>query len=193
MTRAALIICCLALGACAARREYVQLDTTMGDIVLELDADRAPISTANFLRYVDEGAYDDTIFHRVVPSFVIQGGGHLQDLRELPGREPIRNEWTNGLKNVRGSIGMARDADPDSATRQWYINVVDNDRLDIARDVSGGAGYAVFGHVVAGLDVVDRIAAAPTHHPDGTEHENVPIEPVILTTARRIPPPQTHD
>jgi peptidyl-prolyl cis-trans isomerase A (cyclophilin A) len=190
MIRAALALtCAIALGACAAKPQYVQLDTTMGDIVLKLDPARAPVSTKNFLRYVDDGAYDGTIFHRVVPGFVVQGGGHLPDLRELPGRQPIENEWTNGLKNVRGSIGMARETEPDSATRQWYINVADNARLDTARDVTGNAGYAVFGHVVRGMDVVDRIEAAPTHQPDDSEHEHVPIEPIVITAARRVPEP----
>lgn len=155
----------------------------MGDIVLELDPEHAPVSTANFLAYAARGDYDGNVFHRVVPGFVIQGGGHTPDLTELPGRDPIVNEWGNGLNNVRGSIGMAREAEPDSATRQWYINLADNERLDIGREVSGGAGYAVFGHVVEGMDVVDAIAAVETYDQEGEGDDvlkNIPIETVLI-------------
>ena len=171
-------------GGGAAGVTRVALETTKGKIVLELDAERAPVSAANFLRYVDEGAYDGTIFHRVVPGFVIQGGGHTADLAELPSHEPIVNEWGNGLTNARGTIGMARETDPDSATRQWYINLADNGRLDIAREVSGGAGYAVFGRVVEGMDVVDAIAAIPTREVS-EDFRNVPVETVTVVRARR--------
>lgn len=186
----------VALGACTTmtdrvrdRSVYVRLETTMGDIVFRLDSEEAPVSSANFLRYVDEGAYEGTIIHRVVPGFVIQGGGHTADLTELPGHDPIVNEWQNGLKNIRGSVGMARDEDPDSATRQWYINLADNDRLDIAREVSGNAGYAVFAHVVAGMDVVDRIAALPTHDREDLDLAGIPDEPVVVTRVSRADGP----
>lgn len=182
------------MAACTGSKDVatepvrVLLVTTLGDITLELDAARAPISTENFVRYVNEGAYDGTIFHRVVPGFVVQGGGHLPDLTELPGHSPIRNEWRNGLKNVRGSIGMAREEDPDSATRQWYINVADNDRLDIARDVSGNAGYAVFGRVVSGMEVVDRIEAVETGDRPDLDLRGVPAEPIVIESASVIAP-----
>ncbi|MCL4741658.1 MAG: peptidylprolyl isomerase [Phycisphaerales bacterium] len=172
-------------GGGAAGPPRVALETTKGTIVLELDAERAPASTANFLRYVDERAYDGTIFHRVVAGFVIQGGGHTADLTELPSHAPIVNEWGNGLTNARGTIGMARETDPDSATRQWYINLADNTRLDIAREVSGNAGYAVFGRVVEGMDVVDAIAAVPTHEV-GEDFKHLPTETVTVVKARRV-------
>jgi len=190
----------LLLGACASApdrdymqpdRLYAELDTTEGDIVLELDPEHAPISVANFLTYTTRGDYDGTIFHRVVPGFVIQGGGHDRDLTELPSAEPIANEWQNGLKNVRGSIGMAREADPDSATRQWYINLADNERLDTAREISGNAGYAVFGRVVEGMDVVDAIAAVETYDQEGEGDDvlqDIPVKPVVLRRVRIIEP-----
>lgn len=198
----ALVMASLVLSGCASGpardyemrpdRLYAELDTSMGQIVVELDPEHAPISVANFLAYVDEGAYDGTIFHRVVPEFVIQGGGHLPDMTELPGRAPIANEWENGLKNVRGSIGMARETEPDSATRQWYINLADNARLDIGREVSGDAGYAVFGHVVQGMDVVDAIAAVETYDQPEVEGEdtfkNIPVETVMLHEVRIVEP-----
>ena len=168
--------------------EYLSLQTSMGEIVLELDPEHAPVSVANFLAYADRGDYDGTVFHRVVPGFVIQGGGHTPDLTELPGGDPIVNEWQNGLKNARGTIGLARDAEPDSATRQWYINLANNERLDIGREVSGGAGYAVFGRVVHGMEVVDAIAGVETYNQEGEGDDvlhNIPVEPVLLHRARR--------
>lgn len=177
---------CAGMGRSSQPKPRVLLQTTEGNIVLELEPREAPISTENFLRYVDEGAYDGTIFHRVIPGFVVQAGGHTPDLEELPGHEPIKNEWRNGLKNERGSVAMAREADPDSATRQFYINLADNDRLDIARDVTGNAGYAVFGHVVEGMDVVDRIASAPTSGRPDLGMANIPVQPIVITSARRV-------
>lgn len=138
----------------------VVMRTTAGDITLELDRLYAPIGVANFLRYAEAGEYRGTVFHRVVPGFVVQGGGYTKDLVELKGSPPIFNEWNNTLKNVRGSIGWARDTEPHSATRQFYINLAGNEKLDRARPETGNAGYAVFGHVIAGMDVVDAIAAA---------------------------------
>ncbi|MBX3364263.1 MAG: peptidylprolyl isomerase [Phycisphaeraceae bacterium] len=172
----------------------IRLVTSMGDIDLELDVAHAPISVANFLTYVESGRYDGVIFHRVIPGFVIQSGGHNPDLANraiLEGNgtdiDPkITNEWTNGLKNIRGSVGMARDTDPDSATRQFYINLADNTRLDTPREVSGGAGYAVFGRVKSGMEVVDAIAAAPTHAVPERDMADVPIEPIILQRAVRL-------
>jgi cyclophilin family peptidyl-prolyl cis-trans isomerase len=133
----------------------VVMHTTAGDIRLELDRLRAPIGVENFLKYARSGAYNGTIFHRVVPGFVVQGGGYKRDLVEITGDATIKNEWENGLKNVRGSIAWARDEAADTATREFYFNLVDNAKLDIARPDRGGAGYAVFGKVVAGMDVID--------------------------------------
>ncbi|QKK07724.1 MAG: peptidyl-prolyl cis-trans isomerase [Planctomycetota bacterium] len=159
------------------------MNTSEGDIWLLLDSEHAPVSVANFVMYAERGDYDGNIFHRIVPGFVIQSGGHSADLTELPGGEPIVNEWGNGLTNARRTIGMARDTDPDSATRQWYINLADNDRLNIAREVSGDAGYAVFGRVVEGMDVVDAIAAVQTYDQPGEGDDvlkNIPVETVDL-------------
>jgi len=162
----------------------VRLETTLGDIVLELDGEKAPITTQNFLRYVESGHYDGTIFHRVISTFMIQGGGYTPDLelRRTLMWPPIRNESRNGLKNVRGSIAMARTQDADSATAQFFINVVDNARLDPS---AGNAGYAVFGRVVEGMDVVDKIRGAPTQeHPKlPGMGKVVPTEPVIIRRA----------
>lgn len=178
---------------------YVQMNTSAGEIVLELDAARAPVTVANFLNYAERGAYDGAVFHRVVQDFVIQGGGWTPDLTERAKADaaagnpdvPIRNEWPNGLKNLRGAIAMARDAAPDTATREFYINVQDNPRLDTAREQTGNAGYAVFGRVVEGLDVVDRIRhvpIAPREVPGVTDGsmDNVPVEPVIIRRVKRI-------
>ena len=171
----------------SAKLVYARLSTTMGDIILELNETAAPVTVANFLGYVERHAYDGTIFHRVIGGFVIQGGGYTPDLQERAkvegggeNKDPkIKNEWTNGLKNVRGSIAMARDADPDTATREFYINVADNPKLDTAREQTGKAGYCVFGRVVVGLDVVDKIRAVktgprPDVKVDDGSMENVP-------------------
>lgn len=165
---------------------YVQFQTTAGDLTIELDADRAPISVANFLAYVEAGEYNGTIFHRVIPGFVVQGGGYGLDFVERKGREPIANEWQNGLKNVRGTIAMARDAAPDTATREFYFNCVDNARLDSARAKTDNAGYAVFGRVVRGMDVIDAIRVRPTSPRPEKEMQDVPVEPVILVRALRV-------
>lgn len=158
----------------------VKLATTLGDIVLELDAGKAPISVSNFLRYVDAGFYNGTIFHRVISNFMIQGGGHLPDLSQK--REglnaPIKNEWSNGLKNKRGTIAMARTNTPHSATAQFFINVVDNDRLDAPQ--SDGAAYCVFGKVVEGMDVVDKIRDTKV-----VQHEKYP-SPVACVPAETV-------
>jgi peptidyl-prolyl cis-trans isomerase A (cyclophilin A) len=186
--RCTLLAAPLALAACAsngpraAEPATVTMHTSMGPIVLELDHRHAPVTVDNFLAHARRGDYDGTIFHRVVPGFVIQGGRHTPDLTELPGGEPITNEWPNGLTNARGTIGMARDTDPDTATRQWYINLADNHRLDIAREVSGNAGYAVFGRVIQGMEVVDAIAAVPTYdQPEGENAlKNIPVDTVVI-------------
>ncbi|KAA0212963.1 MAG: peptidyl-prolyl cis-trans isomerase [Leptolyngbya sp. PLA3] len=160
----------------------VKLDTTMGDIVLELDKDKAPISTENFLAYVDAGSYDGTIFHRVIDGFMIQGGGFTTAMSQRRTNAPIRNEWQNGLSNTRYTVAMARlGGQADSATSQFFINVADNGFLDQPRD---GAGYAVFGRVVEGTEVVDAIAKVATTSRAG--HQDVPVEPVMIEKATRL-------
>ena len=138
----------------------VILHTSQGNITLELDAARAPKTVANFLDYVRAGHFDNTLFHRVIDGFMIQGGGFTPDFRQRPTRAPIENEANNGLKNVRYSVAMARTGDPHSATAQFFINVSDNDFLNHRSPEGNGWGYCVFGHVVAGTDVVDRIKSA---------------------------------
>jgi cyclophilin family peptidyl-prolyl cis-trans isomerase len=169
---------------------FIKMSTTAGNIILELNREKAPITVANFLKYVEDKAYDGTIFHRVIPWFVVQGGGHKADFTEIKGEPGIKNEWTNGLKNTRGTIAMARDPDPDSATRQFYINVADNPRLDIARPVAGNAGYAVFGRVIAGMDVVDQIRDGVTgSRPDPDPEkamDDVPESPYSVTGVARM-------
>lgn len=181
----------LGLGAClafssdaaaqdAAEKPRVELDTTAGKIVLEVDPQKAPITAENFLKYVDDGFYNNLIFHRVIPDFMIQTGGlddKMNDKREGQ-RAPIKNESGNGLTNVRGSIAMARTNNPHSATSQFFINLRDNGFLD------QGAGYAVFGKVVEGMDVVDQIAKTQTTSRAG--HQDVPAKPIYIKSAKRV-------
>jgi peptidyl-prolyl cis-trans isomerase A (cyclophilin A) len=157
----------------------VRLSTTLGDIELELDAAKAPVTVANFIRYVEDGHYDGTVFHRAIDGFMIQGGGYTADLRQKPTRAPIRLEADNGLRNMRGTIAMARTSDPHSATAQFFINVVDNPGLDAPRP--DGHGYAVFGKVIAGMDVVDKIRAVPVGRQG--MHQHVPLTPVTIVKA----------
>ncbi|WP_405240061.1 peptidylprolyl isomerase [Lentisalinibacter orientalis] len=157
----------------------VIFETSLGDIRIELMTEEAPVSTENFRRYVEEGFYDDTIFHRVIPGFVIQGGGHTEDMSRKPTRDPITNEADNGVKNLRGTLSMARTQDKDSATSQFFINLKDNAFLDHG---SRDFGYAVFARVADGMDVVDRIAAVETGNRGG--HSDVPVEPVKIVSAR---------
>jgi peptidyl-prolyl cis-trans isomerase A (cyclophilin A) len=164
----------LTLGAQA---QTVKLKTSMGDIVVQLDAAKAPRTVANFTEYVKAGHYDGTVFHRVIGSFMIQGGGFTPDMNQKPTRDPIPLESRNGLSNQRGTIAMARTANPNSATAQFFINVVDNPFLDAANSQDGN-GYAVFGKVVGGMDVVDKIKAVRTANKG--PHQNVPVEPVII-------------
>ncbi|MCA6217449.1 peptidyl-prolyl cis-trans isomerase [Ideonella sp. B7] len=174
-------IALLCLGALTpAWAQKVKLATTEGDIVLELDHDKAPKTVDNFVQYVKSGQYNGTIFHRVIDGFMIQGGGYTPDLKEKPTRAPIPLESRNGLRNVRGSLAMARTMVPDSATAQFYINVADNPALDQpnARD---GEGYAVFGKVVQGMDVVDKIKAVATGNKAG--FANVPVQPILIKKA----------
>lgn len=166
----------------------VKLETSLGDIVLELDGVKAPISTMNFLQYVEDKFYDGTIFHRVMSTFMIQGGGFTADMEKKSEgmRPPIKNEWSNGLKNNRGTVAMARIKAPDSATSQFFINVVNNASLDRPR---GGAAYAVFGKVVEGMDTVDKIRDTPVAgHPkySGGRQPTVPILPVVIKSAKVV-------
>jgi peptidyl-prolyl cis-trans isomerase A (cyclophilin A) len=171
----------LALAAHApAWAQKVRLDTSMGPIVIELDAAKAPKSVANFVEYVKAGHYDGTIFHRVIPDFMIQGGGFTPDMQQKPTRAPIPLEARNGLSNVRGSVAMARTSDPNSATAQFFINIKDNAFLDAA-NARDGAGYTVFGKVVSGMDVVDKIWAVPTGNKG--PFQNVPVTPVLIRKA----------
>ena len=156
----------------------VVIDTTLGAMTLELDAETAPLTVENFLSYVQSGFYDGTIFHRVIPGFMIQGGGFTEDLQEKPTEPPVKNEAANGLKNLRGTIAMARTAEVDSATSQFFINVADNPALDHQDESQPGFGYAVFGRVTEGMEVADKIVAVPT----GTEgpFQDVPQTPVVI-------------
>jgi cyclophilin family peptidyl-prolyl cis-trans isomerase len=157
----------------------VTLETSLGRIRIALDQERSPISTANFLKYVKAGHYDGTVFHRVIPNFMVQGGGMTPDLKEKPTNPPIRNEARNGVRNLRGTVAMARTNDPNSATAQFFISVKDNPFLDFGIQ---GAGYAVFGQVIEGMDVVDKIVAVPTKN--SGPYQNVPVTPVLIKTAR---------
>lgn len=163
--------------------DIVVMTTSKGVIKIKLDAEKAPITVQNFLAYVDEGHYDGTIFHRVINNFMIQGGGFDAQLRQKPTHAPIKNEAANGLKNTRGTIAMARTMVVDSATSQFFINVVDNAFLDFRSPTPQGFGYCVFGEVVEGMDVVDAIRAVATGNvgPMG----DVPREPVVIESVRR--------
>ena len=166
--------------ASPAWADRVRLATSMGDIVIELDAQKAPKSVANFEQYVKSGFYDGTIFHRVIDNFMIQGGGMQPDMKEKMTRSPIPLESKNGLTNVRGTVAMARTNVPDSATSQFFINVKDNAFLDAANSPDG-TGYAVFGRVVSGMDVVDKIKQVKTANQG--MNQNVPVTPVIIKKA----------
>jgi len=161
----------------------VLLKTSLGDITVELYADKAPKSVENFLAYVNSGFYDGTIFHRVIDNFMVQGGGFTRELRQKPTRPAIPNEAKNGLSNTRGTLAMARTGDPNSATAQFFINVVDNPRLDFTSDQNGMTwGYAVFGKVISGQEVVDKIRAVPTGA-QGPFKSDVPTTPVVIEKA----------
>ena len=164
---------------------YVLMKTSLGEMVLELNREKAPITVKNFLSYTDKKFYDGTIFHRVMSTFMIQGGGFTEDMQKKPTDPPIKNEWKNGLKNVRGSIAMARlPRQPDSATAQFFINMKDNYGLDQPSD---GAAYAVFGKVVAGMDVVEAIkSAAVTTNPLNPRETSHPVEPIIIESVCRL-------
>jgi peptidyl-prolyl cis-trans isomerase B (cyclophilin B) len=162
----------------------VVLHTNHGDIKLELDADNAPATVANFLQYVRDGHYDNTVFHRVIDGFMIQGGGMEPGMKQKPTRAPVANEATNGLKNKKYTVAMARTSEPHSATAQFFINVADNDFLDYKSPTANGWGYCVFGKVVSGQDVVDRIRTVATGN--SGFHQNVPKQDVVISKAEEV-------
>ena len=162
----------------------VLLETSSGDILVELFSEQAPATVANFLQYVDEGFYKNTIFHRVIPGFMIQGGGLGARMDDKPTREPVTNEADNGLKNERGTLAMARTRDPHSATAQFFVNLVNNSFLDHTSPSPDGWGYCVFGKVTEGMDVVEKIAKLKTKNVG--MHENVPVDMVLITGASRF-------
>ena len=161
----------------------VKLTTSMGPITIELDEEKAPVSAENFLKYVDSGHYDGTIFHRVIDGFMVQGGGFTADMKQKPTLPTIKNESTNGVKNMNYTLAMARTSVRDSASSQFFINVKDNDFLNYSGESAQGWGYAVFGKVVEGKDVVDKIRKVATGNAGG--HQNVPTTPVVIEKAER--------
>jgi cyclophilin family peptidyl-prolyl cis-trans isomerase len=183
-----IIVLCVALIAGAADKPgdnpKVVLDTTKGKIVIELYLQKAPETVVNFLSYVDAKFYDGTIFHRVIPNFMIQGGGFTADMQCKPGKGPIKNEADKGLKNERGTIAMARTGDPHSATAQFFINTVNNDFLNHKNKTQQGWGYAAFGRVIKGMDVVDAISAVKTTR--YKQFRDVPAEAVVILSASRF-------
>jgi peptidyl-prolyl cis-trans isomerase B (cyclophilin B) len=162
----------------------VKLTTSQGPITLELDEGKAPETVANFLKYLDAGHYDGTIFHRVINGFMVQGGGFTKDMRQKPTNPPVKNESKNGLKNANYTVAMARTGVRDSATSQFFINVKDNVFLDYSGESPQGWGYAVFGRVVEGQDVVDKIKAVRTGNAGG--HQDVPVEAVVIEKVERV-------
>lgn len=168
----------------AEKNPVVLMETSLGNVKIELDQAKAPISVKNFLSYVDEKFYDGTIFHRVIANFMIQGGGFTADMQQKPTKAPIKNEAGNGLSNKRGTLAMARTMVVDSATAQFFINVVDNDFLDHRDNSPQGFGYAVFGRVIEGMDVVDKIKAVKTGNKMG--FQDVPVETVVIKSIKRV-------
>jgi cyclophilin family peptidyl-prolyl cis-trans isomerase len=180
------LVCIIVLIGCTKPQtgNFVTIDSNYGKIVLELNPDKAPITVANFLSYIDEGFYNETVFHRVIPQFMIQGGGFLVDMQKKSGRAAIKNEADNGLKNMRGTIAMARTSSINSATSQFFINHADNGSLDHnARNF----GYAVFGKVIDGMDVVDKIATLKTFKKNAVML-NVPVDTVVIKKVYRGKP-----
>ncbi len=165
----------------AVKNTQVRLTTNHGEIVIELDTEKAPLTTANFLKYVEQGQYDGTIFHRVIPNFMIQGGGFTAEMQKKKTNPPIKNEASNGLKNLTGTLAMARTPAPDSATSQFFINLTDNAFLDYT---AANPGYAVFGKVIEGMEIVDKIGAVKTGVTKGMK--DVPIETVTIESAKLV-------
>ena len=174
--------------AATADNPQVTMETSEGTVVIELHQDKAPVTVANFLQYVDQGHYNGTVFHRVIPRFMIQGGGFTRDYQQKDTLAPITNEANNGLRNLRGTLAMARTSDPHSASSQFFINTVNNPNLDHRGENASGWGYAVFGKVVKGMDVVDRISALPTGRGtlNGMPASDVPNRPVIIRSIARL-------
>jgi cyclophilin family peptidyl-prolyl cis-trans isomerase len=183
MTALAGFFCVTGMVRAQAGNPVVVMDTSMGKIKVELFKDKAPITVKNFLQYADDKFYEGTIFHRVIPTFMIQGGGFLPGMKEKETRPPIKNESANGLSNERGTIAMARTPDPDSATAQFFINVKENSGLD-RTNFRDGVGYAVFGRVIEGMDVVDRIKQVQTGKRRG--YDDVPTQDVVIRSVRRL-------
>ena len=182
LKKVSLIATALSLSVAAWAGPKVEMQTSLGKIVIELDDAKAPVSSKNFLAYTQEGFYNGTVFHRVIPGFMIQGGGFTADMTQKPAKAPIQNEAKNGLKNARGTIAMARTQNPHSASAQFFINTKDNTFLDYpGRD---GWGYAVFGKVTEGMDIVDKIAQVKTGNKGF--HQNVPTEPVVIQSVKVI-------
>ncbi|MDR0805417.1 MAG: peptidylprolyl isomerase A [Enterobacteriaceae bacterium] len=179
MTGIALFALVVLAPAALAANPHVLLTTSLGDVEIELNSEKAPISTNNFLAYVKEGFYNGTIFHRVISGFMAQGGGFTADLNQKRPNAPIKNEADNGLKNARGTIAMARTSAVDSATSQFFINVVDNDFLD---HTPNNYGYAVFGKVIKGMDVVDKMMKVKTQN--SGPYQDVPATPIVITSAK---------
>jgi peptidyl-prolyl cis-trans isomerase A (cyclophilin A)/peptidyl-prolyl cis-trans isomerase B (cyclophilin B) len=178
------ILVSIQVGAAdGAANPQVELRTSMGTVVIELYPDKAPLTVDNFLKYVSDRHYDGTVFHRVIPGFMIQGGGFGADFNEKPARKPVRNEAANGLRNEAGTIAMARTSEPHSASAQFFINVADNEFLNFRFPTPEGYGYCVFGKVVKGMDVVARIVKVQTG-PGPAGHQNVPVKPIIIESAK---------
>jgi peptidyl-prolyl cis-trans isomerase B (cyclophilin B) len=174
----------IASAADSISKKRIKLETTEGNIVLELDITRAPLSVLNFMNYVRSGFYDGTIFHRVIKDFMIQGGGFTSVMKEKTTRKPVKNEADNGLKNIRGTVAMARTSDPHSATAQFFINTADNNFLDHKNKSEQGWGYAVFGKVVEGIEAVNAVSAVKTT--TRGPHQDVPTDPVVIKRASKI-------
>lgn len=162
----------------------VIFETTLGNITIEVDYDNAPIGAENFVHYAMDGFYNSTIFHRIIPGFMVQGGGMLPGMEEKQSGDPIENEADNGLKNVRGALSYARTMDPNSATTQFFMNLVDNDFLDFRSKDMNGWGYAVFGKIVDGIEVIDEMAKVETTSRRG--HQNVPVEDIVIENTRVV-------
>ncbi len=182
---ALLALSTLGAEAALAADPRVELKTNRGPIVIELNEAKAPKTVANFLQYVKDGHYNGTVFHRVIDGFMIQGGGFDKDMKQKPPRAPVANEAANGLKNDYGTIAMARTPDPHSASAQFFINLKNNDFLNYRDPTPQGYGYTVFGKVVSGMDIVDRVAKVPTGN--AGPHQNVPREPVVIESATVLP------
>jgi peptidyl-prolyl cis-trans isomerase B (cyclophilin B) len=185
----ATLLALIAASSCVAAQPLVEIKTTLGIITVELYADKAPRTVANFLEYAREGFYDGTVFHRVIPDFMVQGGGFTADFAQKKTRGPVKSEADNGLKNTVGTLAMARTSDPHSATAQFFINVADNDFLNFRAPTQQGYGYTVFGKVVKGMEVVNRMARVATG--DRPPHQNVPLKTVAIERARVIEPKPT--